>query len=349
MIICICGKSGSGKSHVAKLLTYLNENIISLNIDEVGHNSLKNENVKSELIKSFGNTILINDEISRKKLGEIVFNNRENMKKLEEITWKVMEEEIDNYLENNKNKIIVLDYFYLPYTKYFKASKLKLFVAAPYETRLFRAMERDNITKEQFILRESSGIDYDVNSFDYVINNIDLKETERLVERFMTKVLYPGSFDPLTKGHMNIIEQTCCLFDEIIIAIMKNPLKKNFFFTEEERLNLIKEIYKNNKKIKVICSDQTAVDLAIENNCKTIIRGLRSLTDFDFEIQLSQINKHISNNRVNTICLFADSEYQFISSTMVKEVFRFDKDISYYVDQVINEAMLIKKRGNYNA
>lgn len=161
----------------------------------------------------------------------------------------------------------------------------------------------------------------------------------------MSKVLYPGSFDPITKGHMNIIEQASDLFDEVIIAVLQNPTKKNSFFTLEERLEIIKELYQKKNNIKVISGNKAAVDIATLYECKAIIRGLRGLSDYDYEVQLSQINKDISNNQVNTICLFADKEYQFISSSIVKEVLNLDKDITRYVHPLVKKKLLAKKRG----
>lgn len=99
--------------------------------------------------------------------------------------------------------------------------------------------------------------------------------------------------------------------------------------------------------IKVIIGTGAAVDVALQNECLAIIRGLRSLSDYDYEVQMQQINKDISNNQVNTICLFADKDYQFISSSMVKEVFGLEKDISSYVDPLVQKRMLLKK-GDYN-
>ena len=160
----------------------------------------------------------------------------------------------------------------------------------------------------------------------------------------MTKVLYPGSFDPMTKGHMNIVEQASDLFDEVIIAVMQNPLKKSGLFTLEERMEIIKELYQRMNNVKVISASGAAVDVALLNECKAIIRGLRSLSDYDYEVQLQQMNKEISDNKVNTICLFADKKYQFVSSSMVKEVLNLDKDISRYVDPIVRERMLAKKR-----
>jgi len=162
----------------------------------------------------------------------------------------------------------------------------------------------------------------------------------------MTKVLYPGSFDPMTKGHMNIVEQASKLFDEVVIAVLQNSKKKDFFFTQEERVTLIQKLYANNPHVQVISGNGAAVDIALEYQCAAIIRGLRGLTDFDYEIQMAGINKEISNNRVNTICLFADTNHQYISSSMVKEIFSLGKNIGKYVDPFIEEAM--KKRNSKN-
>lgn len=164
----------------------------------------------------------------------------------------------------------------------------------------------------------------------------------------MSKVLYPGSFDPITKGHMNIVNQACDLFDEVVVAVLINPNKKNTFFTPAERVRLIENIYKNNNKVKVITSCDAAVDVALENNCVAIVRGLRGITDFDYEISMQQVNKEISDYNVNTICLFADPNYQFLSSSMVKEVFNLGKDVTKYVDDNVYEEMKVKKYGNKN-
>ncbi len=156
----------------------------------------------------------------------------------------------------------------------------------------------------------------------------------------MAKVLYPGSFDPITKGHMNIIEQSLDLFDEVVVAVMHNPAKKNSFFTAEERVEIIKELYKDNPNVTVVTAEGATVDVALDNDCKAIVRGLRSLTDFDYEVGLQQINKDLTDGKVNTVCLFADKDYQFISSSMVKEVFGLNKDISKYVAPLVKKKML---------
>ena len=160
----------------------------------------------------------------------------------------------------------------------------------------------------------------------------------------MKRVLYTGSFDPITMGHMNIVDQASEIFDEVLIAVLVNSNKKNYLFTTEERLELIKEIYKDRDNVKVITSDKAAVDVVIENDCVAIVRGLRSLSDYADEVTNCLANKAASNNEVNTICFFADTQYQFVSSSMVKEMFKYDKDITNFVAPVVKKKMLMKKR-----
>ena len=125
---------------------------------------------------------------------------------------------------------------------------------------------------------------------------------------------------------------------------MKQEKKKiKYFFDYEERVNIIRELYKDNPNITVITGTGATVDIAIENNCCAIIRGLRSLTDYNYEVEMQQFNKEISNNKINTICFFADKEYQFISSSLVKEVFYLNKDISRYVDKLVIDKMNEKR------
>ena len=175
MIICICGKSGSGKSAIAKLIQKEKPNSIHIDIDKIGHMSHSDKIVKQKLIDTFGKMILTDNNIDRKKLGKIVFSNKDEMRKLEIITWGYMEQEIDKIIKNNKDKIIILDYLLLPRTKYFNNCDLRILVDIPYEIRKERVMKRDNISEEKFNLRESSSIDYDKSSFDIVLKDEDIK------------------------------------------------------------------------------------------------------------------------------------------------------------------------------
>jgi len=181
MIICICGKSGSGKSTLSNELKKLN-NSIHLDIDKIGHKVLTYDGVKKELVNTFGKSIISDNNIDRKKLGEIVFNSRLEMNKLSDITWKYMQLDIDKFINSNKDKIIILDWLLLPITKYFNMSDIKILLDIPYEIRKERAMRRDNITQEAFDLREKSSINFNEKDFDYVLKENNKDDIKRLVK-----------------------------------------------------------------------------------------------------------------------------------------------------------------------
>ena len=157
----------------------------------------------------------------------------------------------------------------------------------------------------------------------------------------MIKVLYTGSFDPIT----NIIKQATNLFDGVVVAVLQNRSKNKGFFSIDERYEIIKELYKDNNKVEVVKDNinDLAIKIAIDNDCRMILRGLRSLSDYDMEVQNRQANLEISNNIVNTVFLMADLEYQFISSSKVRDIFSYDLDISRYVEPIVEEKNENKK------
>lgn len=182
MIIGICGKSGSGKSTLSKAIIekYPNQSI-HVEIDKIGHYVLTIPQVQEELINTFGNNIIDESKINRKKLGDIVFNSHQKMDKLTDITWKYMQIEIDNIIVNNKGKIIILDWLLLPKSKYLQMCDYKILIDVPYEVRLKRAMKRDNITEEAFKLREKATIEYQNEDFDYIIKSQNLEKVRKMV------------------------------------------------------------------------------------------------------------------------------------------------------------------------
>lgn len=183
MIIGICGKSGSGKSTLAKhIIELTNNRAIHLDIDEVGHDVLRLQDVQEELIKTFGEDVVKDNIVDRKKLGQIVFDSRNEMEKLTSITWKYMQMEIDAFLEQHKDKIVILDWILLPLSKYFNMCDSRVLLDIPYEIRKQRAMKRDNITEEAFDLREKASIDFDESTFDFVLKDNDEEIIRKLVK-----------------------------------------------------------------------------------------------------------------------------------------------------------------------
>ena len=159
----------------------------------------------------------------------------------------------------------------------------------------------------------------------------------------MTKVLYTGSFDPITKGHMHLIERASELFDDVVVVVMDNSSKSSMF-TQDERLDLIKGIYKGYTNIRVEKFNGAAVDALDEFHCDAILRGIRNTTDYEYEKTIARVNEEISNGKAKTICILSKPEYEAFSSTVVKEIFSIGKDISNYVDDTVKLAMIKKRK-----
>ena len=181
MLIGICGKSGSGKTTLANSFKEKYQDVIHLDIDKIGLEVLEYENVKEKLVESFGDNILTNNKVDRKKLGKIVFNLKEKMDKLTDITWFYMEELIDKEINNNKDKKIILDWQLLPKTKYFTMCDIKIFLDTDFDIRKERAIKRDKIENDAFLLREKASYSYDYKEFDYVIKNNDYKKINEVI------------------------------------------------------------------------------------------------------------------------------------------------------------------------
>ncbi|EMN51427.1 pantetheine-phosphate adenylyltransferase [Leptospira interrogans str. L1207] len=152
--------------------------------------------------------------------------------------------------------------------------------------------------------------------------------------------IYPGSFDPLTKGHLDILQRSLGLFDKVIIAIAVNS-NKSTLFSIEERLGFIREVTKGMIGLEIDTFQGLTVDYCNKVGANSIIRGLRAVTDFDYEYAISLMNKKLAPN-VETVFLMSSGEYSFISSTIVKEVARHGKDVSNQVPEIVSKALLKK-------
>ena len=132
------------------------------------------------------------------------------------------------------------------------------------------------------------------------------------------KAVYPGSFDPITNGHVDIIERGLKIFDRIIIAVLENP-KKQPLFSTKERVRMIQDIFLDQKRIEVKAFDGLLVDFVRENSATIVIRGLRALSDFEYEFQMTLMNRQL-NPDIETLFMMPSISYSFLSSNLVKEV-----------------------------
>lgn len=158
----------------------------------------------------------------------------------------------------------------------------------------------------------------------------------------MSKAIYPGSFDPVTLGHIDIIERAAGIFDELIIGVLQNKAKTPLF-SVEERVTMLGEVTKHLKNVKVVPFEGLLIDFANQTEAKVIVRGLRAITDFEYELQMSQTNRKL-NSDVETIFLTTSLDYSYLSSTTVKEVASFGGDISQFVPKVVAEKVTEKIR-----
>ena len=145
----------------------------------------------------------------------------------------------------------------------------------------------------------------------------------------MKRAIYPGSFDPLTLGHLDMIKRSAKIVDELVVGVLNNSAK-NSLFSLDERVSMIKEMTESMPNVTVASFDGLLVDYMKEINATIIVRGLRAVTDFEYELQIAQTN-HVENPEVETIFLTTSLQYSYLSSTIVKEFASYGGDISKFV------------------
>ncbi len=156
----------------------------------------------------------------------------------------------------------------------------------------------------------------------------------------MRRAVYPGSFDPVTYGHLDIIQRSASLVDELIVGVLVNR-SKTPLFSSDERVKMLKDVTKNIPNVAVKAFSGLSVDFVKECKAGFIVRGLRAITDFDYELQMAQTNR-IINSDIDTIFLATNLEYAYISSTTVKEVAYYGGDVSHFVPPVVAERIAEK-------
>jgi pantetheine-phosphate adenylyltransferase len=156
----------------------------------------------------------------------------------------------------------------------------------------------------------------------------------------MRTAIYPGSFDPLTNGHLDVIERAAKLFDRVVVAVAKNEAKQPMF-SLEERLNLVRGAIKNIPTAEADSFDCLLVDYVNRRNAQTIVRGLRAISDFEFEFQLALMNRKL-NEKIETIFMMPKDTYTFLSSRIIKEIAQLGGDISAFVPVHVRTALVEK-------
>ena len=156
----------------------------------------------------------------------------------------------------------------------------------------------------------------------------------------MLRAIYPGSFDPVTFGHIDIIERAARISDELIVGVLQNKAKTPLF-SVEERVIMLREVTKHLKNVKIIPFEGLLIEFAKQMDAKVIVRGLRAITDFEYELQMSQTNRKL-NSDVETLFLTTSLDYSYLSSTTVKEVASYDGDITQFVPEFVAEKVTEK-------
>jgi pantetheine-phosphate adenylyltransferase len=149
--------------------------------------------------------------------------------------------------------------------------------------------------------------------------------------------IYPGTFDPITNGHLSVVNRALKIFDKLVIAILNNPGKKPLF-TLEERIYMIKEAVQNGANVEVDTFDGLLVDYAVKKETNVIVRGLRALSDFEYEFQTALMNRKL-NREVQSIFLMTDYKWFYTSSTIIKEAASFNGDVSGLVPELVNQKL----------
>ena len=157
----------------------------------------------------------------------------------------------------------------------------------------------------------------------------------------MKIAVYPGSFDPVTYGHLDIIKRASRMFDEVIVAVMRNSAKSPLF-TLDERVKMIRDSVEGLSNVRIESFGGLLIDYCKENNIHIVIRGLRAITDFEYELQIAQTNKELSRGEVDTVFLTTSLTYSYLSSSVVKEIASYNGDITPCVPESVADNLYMK-------
>jgi len=152
-----------------------------------------------------------------------------------------------------------------------------------------------------------------------------------------TTAVYPGTFDPITLGHIDLVKRAAKMFDRIIVAVANNP-EKNTLFSLSERIDLVKQVFANIKNIEIKSFDGLLTEFARKQNCNIVLRGLRVVSDFDYELQMASMNRKLIPE-LETIFLTPEDNYIYVASSLVRTIAKEHGDLSHFVPPVIEQAL----------
>lgn len=160
----------------------------------------------------------------------------------------------------------------------------------------------------------------------------------------MSRVIYPGSFDPVTYGHLDVIKRSAAMFDEVIVGVLSNSAKHPLFSTDE-RVEMLERAVQEYGNVSVITFEGLLIDYMKANNISVIVRGLRAVTDFEYELQIAQSNRKVSHDTIDTVFLTTSIEYAYLSSSIVKEYASYGTNVADFVPDFVADKLRGKFRG----
>ena len=160
----------------------------------------------------------------------------------------------------------------------------------------------------------------------------------------MSKAIYPGTFDPITNGHTDLIVRATRIFDQVVVAIAANP-SKNPLFSVDERIDMVRQVCHGLVEIEVMGFDGLLIEFVKEQDAQVVIRGLRAVSDFEFEFQLASANRRLSPD-VETVFMTPSENHTFTSASLVKEIANFGGDVSSFIDPRVNQLLVQKLQGH---